>query len=132
MLLNLLSNAIKYNREDGSVTIDVEKTSDDTLRIAISDTGPGIEKEKYDSLFEPFDRLGKEASAIKGAGIGLSIVKELIKSLDGQVGFHSEIGQGSTFWIELPLAENDMLPSLDKPLRDDIDASNVLKFAEDR
>ncbi len=56
------------------------------LRVSISDTGPGIPKEKQDQLFQPFSRLGLEASDIQGTGIGLTVTKQLVKMMDGSIG----------------------------------------------
>jgi len=108
VLINLLSNAVKYNRENGKVTIGVEETAGDMLRIAVSDTGEGIPENKQSELFKPFSRLGAENSTIEGTGIGLVICKDLIERMDGFVGMESEIGKGSTFWFELPVAKNDL------------------------
>ena len=104
VLLNLLSNAVKYNRRGGTVTIAAARMPNGMLRIDISDTGPGIEEEFHHRLFEPFDRLGKENSTVEGTGIGLSICKQLMNAMGGQIGVQSEVGVGSTFWVELPLA----------------------------
>ncbi|MCW8915481.1 MAG: response regulator [Magnetovibrio sp.] len=103
--LNLLSNAVKYNRTDGQVTVDCKKTSRGMLRLSIADTGKGIAPEMMDQLFQPFSRLGQENSEIEGTGIGLTITKKLIEAMGGRLGVHSEVGVGSTFWIELPLSE---------------------------
>ncbi len=106
VLLNLLSNAVKYNRDAGTVTVDAEKTSAGMLRISVSDSGPGIAKKDHAKVFEPFDRIGREALNIEGTGIGLVISKRLMIAMGGVIGFESDIGKGSTFWIELPLAED--------------------------
>ncbi len=115
VLLNLLSNAVKYNRDAGTVTVDAEKTSEGMLRISISDSGQGIAKKDHVKVFEPFDRLGREALNIEGIGIGLVISKRLMIAMGGVIGFESDIGKGSTFWIELPLAEDveQRIPALD-------------------
>nr|WP_245752835.1 response regulator [Methylophaga sulfidovorans] len=73
----------------------------DSIRIAIRDTGYGIDENLQQRLFEPFDRLDKDASDIQGTGIGLVISRELIKLMNGSFGFESERDKGSTFWIEL-------------------------------
>jgi len=103
VILNLLSNAIKYNSKKGNVTL-ICTPIEDKLHITIKDTGLGIAKEKQDKLFSPFERLGVENSEIEGTGIGLVICKELIEKMSGSIGFKSEVGSGSVFWIEIPLA----------------------------
>ena len=103
VLINLLSNAIKYNRPHGAISIAIE-IKDKYLRINVHDTGKGIAPEKQKELFTPFNRLGHETSGIKGTGIGLSISRQLVESMNGRIGFSSRMNQGSVFWIELPLA----------------------------
>ena len=103
VIYHLLSNAVKYNREDGSVTLSCHRTPDQMLRINVEDTGRGISAENHFSLFKPFERLGREAGVIEGAGIGLILAKQTIELLSGQIGFESEEGKGSTFWVEVPL-----------------------------
>lgn len=101
-LNNLVANAIKYNREGGNVFLACNATQPGWVRIAISDNGPGIPAELRNQLFQTFNRLGAEAGAIGGAGIGLSIVRQLIEGMGGRVGVDSRVGAGSTFWVELP------------------------------
>lgn len=105
ILLNLLSNAIKYNREQGGVHLRAELVSAVLARISVGDTGVGISAEHVKSLFQPFNRLAAENSNIEGTGIGLSIVRKLVELMGGGIGVDSQIGVGSTFWIELPVAE---------------------------
>jgi len=107
VLINLLSNAIKYNRENGKVTVEVEETESGMLHVAVSDTGYGISDDKKDELFKPFSRLGAENSGIEGTGIGLVVCMDLIGRMDGFIGMDSEVGKGSTFWFELPVATDD-------------------------
>ena len=105
VLLNVLSNAVKYNRDKGTVSLSAAATDSDMLRISISDTGPGIAAESHDEVFRPFSRLGAEASKVEGTGIGLTISRQLIESMGGTLDFESTLGQGSTFWIEVPIAD---------------------------
>jgi CheY-like chemotaxis protein len=103
VLLNLLSNAVKYNEAGGRVTVGAQ-VSGDRLRIAVTDTGTGIAGELQEQLFEPFSRLGMEGTKIEGTGIGLTITRQLVDLMGGAIGVDSEVGRGSTFWIELPVA----------------------------
>ena len=102
-LLNLLSNAVKYNREGGNVLIDVRAKGADRLQIRVTDNGPGIPGKRLAELFQPFNRLGAEATEIEGTGIGLTITRRIVEVMGGTVDVESEVGVGSTFWIELPL-----------------------------
>lgn len=105
ILLNLMSNAVKYNRVNGSISTSASVIQGGMMRIAVADTGPGIPQDKQSGLFEPFNRMGHESSEIEGTGIGLTITKELIQLMGGSIGFESEVGKGTTFWIDIPLAE---------------------------
>ncbi|WP_054773194.1 sensor histidine kinase [Methylogaea oryzae] len=104
VLLNLLSNAIKYNREGGSVQIDVQPAERGHWRIGVSDTGPGIPAERLGELFQPFNRLGAESNAIEGTGIGLVITRRLVEMMGGSIGVESTVGVGTRFSIHLPAA----------------------------
>lgn len=109
VLLNLLSNAIKYNRRRGTVTISSERVGEERLRISVGDTGYGIPAGMLERLFTPFDRLGADQGAIEGTGLGLALSKGLIDAMGGSLGVESTEGEGSCFWVELPLATRPML-----------------------
>ncbi|PCI40990.1 MAG: hypothetical protein COB46_05430 [Rhodospirillaceae bacterium] len=99
----LLSNAINYNRPQGTVSMFVEMASDLDIKFSVQDTGVGIPLDQQDDVFQAFNRLGREAQDIQGTGVGLTIAHELVKLLGGSIHFTSIPGQGSTFWIVLPL-----------------------------
>jgi signal transduction histidine kinase/ActR/RegA family two-component response regulator len=100
VVINLLSNALKYNRVGGAVTVECTSTPD-RVRISITDTGAGLPPVKLAQLFEPFNRLGQEAGAEEGTGIGLVVSKRLVELMGGSIGVESTVGVGSVFWIEL-------------------------------
>lgn len=101
VLLNLLSNAIKYNREEGAVVVCCEQAAPQRLRLSVQDTGHGLNPEQVANLFQPFNRLGQEAGAQEGTGIGLVVTKRLVELMGGEIGVTSSPGVGSVFWIEL-------------------------------
>ena len=103
VLLNLLSNAIKYNRSGGTVRIACTADAD-TVRVAISDSGPGLDAQQRARLFQAFERLEAGGTSVEGAGLGLVLSKHLMDAMLGEIGLDSEVGQGSTFWIRLPRA----------------------------
>jgi len=102
-LVNLLSNAVKYNRPGGEVRLEYELPDERRIRIHVHDTGAGIAPERLSELFQPFHRLGQELGEVEGTGIGLAITKQLIEAMGGAVGATSRLGEGSDFWLELPL-----------------------------
>jgi len=112
VLLNYLSNAIKYNKDNGRASISCERfevgpdgEGEAFLKISVADTGVGIPESKQHKVFEPFNRLGIESKSIEGTGIGLNISQKIIELMNGETGFTSVEGQGSTFWFTLPLTQ---------------------------
>lgn len=104
ILMNFGSNAVKYNRPSGQVNFTVARADEDRIRITVSDTGMGIPADKQDKLFQPFQRAGQETGPIEGTGIGLVITKRLAEMMGGEVGFFSVAGEGSSFWVDIPVA----------------------------
>ena len=117
VLLNLLSNAVKYNRVGGDVRLALKVDAHQTMRISVTDSGIGIAPEDIAQLFDPFSRLGAQYNNIEGTGIGLTITRRLIELMEGKIGVDSQLGVGSTFWIELP-SEKITVLDIKKPIKD--------------
>jgi PAS domain S-box-containing protein len=105
ILINLLSNAIKYNTVGGTVAVSCAVSSPGRICIRVEDTGAGLSAAEITQLFQPFNRLGREASAEEGTGIGLVVCKRLVEQMGGVIGVESTVGKGSVFWIELNLTD---------------------------
>ena len=103
IMINLLSNAIKYNSLGGTVNVTYALRDINEIRISIEDTGAGLPPELIAQLFQPFNRLGQNAKAEVGTGIGLVVCKRLVELMNGKIGVQSTVGKGSTFWIDLNL-----------------------------
>lgn len=107
VLLNLLSNAVKYNRAGGSVSVQYQVFEPELIRISVIDNGVGIAADKLDQIFQPYNRLGAEKTSVQGTGIGMTITKQIMELMNGDIGVESEAGKGTQFWIELPLVSGD-------------------------
>lgn len=105
VLLNLFSNAMKYNDEGGTVRVACEEVESGRVRIAVTDSGRGIAPAMMERLFKPFDRLGAEHTGIEGTGLGLALSHRLVEAMGGTLVANSTVGHGTTFTIELQLAE---------------------------
>ena len=106
-LLNLVGNAIKFT-PSGEVVLEVccvgRQDGRALVHFEVRDTGIGIPPESLDRLFQPFTQADSSTTRrFGGTGLGLSIVRKLVEMMGGQVGAHSELGKGSTFWFTLPL-----------------------------
>lgn len=131
ILLNLLSNAVKYNRQGGSITMDCVKVAEQ-WQLRVTDSGRGIHPVDQSKLFKPFQRLGHENSAIKGTGIGLALSRELAMLMGGEMGFRSDVGVGSCFWIELPEAEQGQIEYPGSQTRETGGLLDVVYVEDDR
>ena len=109
VVVNLIVNAIKYNRRSGSVSVLARAPAAGVVRIAVVDTGPGLDGSAISRLFVPFERLDAEADGVEGSGLGLALSKSMVEGMGGRIGVDSELGAGSTFWVELPEAETPEL-----------------------
>ena len=103
VLHHLISNAVKFT-EQGEITVEAHTKPDHTVIFSVSDTGIGIEKDQLNTVFESFSQQDSgNARKYEGAGLGLSICKQLVELMNGKISIESEINKGSTFTIELPL-----------------------------
>jgi len=103
VLLNFSSNAVKYNSKNGTMTFTCTKTDSSKVRVSLSDTGNGVANESLADLFEPFNRLDQANSAIQGTGIGLTICKELVYLMGGEIGAYNNPDAGLTIWVKFDL-----------------------------
>jgi signal transduction histidine kinase len=106
VVANLLSNAIKYSPDGGTVEV-VGEREDDRVRVSVRDEGLGIPDELQEQVFGKFFRGDAPASGIAGTGLGLTIARSLVEAQGGTISFESATGEGSVFWLELPIAAND-------------------------
>ncbi|MCA9563739.1 MAG: response regulator, partial [Myxococcales bacterium] len=108
VVYNLLSNAVKFTPEQGSVHVEVKRVAD-SLELSVADTGIGIEADQIGLLFEPFVQLdGGISRRFEGTGLGLALVKNLVELHGGTIGVESKVGEGSRFWVRIPLSRSDV------------------------
>lgn len=105
VLSRLISNAIEYNKRDGKVKIKAHVASLAQIQLLIEDTGIGMDQMQLEKLFQPFDRLGREAANESGVGLGLVISKALLAEMNGTLSFESQPGQGTTVTVTLASAK---------------------------
>ncbi|WP_218048622.1 bacteriohemerythrin, partial [Curvivirga aplysinae] len=123
IILNVLMNAIQFNNPEGEVEIYGEVTQQNFQRIYIRDTGIGIEPHQQERMFDTFHHFDYKSKVTKnGLGISLAVSKLLLQSLAGWIDFKSEVGVGSTFWIDIPLENNDEIIIWDNNIRVGVEA----------
>ncbi|MFA5239406.1 MAG: ATP-binding protein [Phycisphaerae bacterium] len=102
VMTNLISNSIKFTPENGEVAVSARHKAED-LVISVSDTGVGVSKEFLTKIFDPFYQIHQPGQESKGTGLGLSIVNKIVIAHGGRIEVESELGQGTTFSVFLPL-----------------------------
>jgi signal transduction histidine kinase len=104
IFMNLISNGIKYNRENGTLTIQLRRVDPDgAIDVEVSDTGIGMSREEMQHLFQEFYRVkNPDTSGIPGTGLGLATVKRVLEEYNGRIQVDSEPGRGTTFTVHLP------------------------------
>lgn len=100
ILLNLLSNAIQYNSEDGRIMVFVEKNHD-RVRICVNDTGPGLTHEEKENLYDPYQQLDQHSS-LDSRALSMLLCRKMAATMNADIGFDSEPGLGSSFWVIVP------------------------------
>ena len=102
VMANLLSNAAKFSLRDGTVEISVSRL-DNMIRVSVCDHGSGIPQEFRDRVFQKFAQANNPDTLSKGGtGLGLNIAKKLVEGMNGQIGFETETGVGTTFYFDFP------------------------------
>ena len=101
VVINFINNAVKYAPDSNQIAITYQQV-DTSIKIAVSDKGPGISPDKVEHLFDRYYRVDHSGRQYSGLGLGLYISSEIIRRHEGQIGVNSILGGGSTFWFTLP------------------------------
>lgn len=109
VLSNLIGNAVKYTQR-GRIEVRVLHPDARTVRFEVADTGPGLSPEELEKAFQPFSRIERTGLGLPGAGLGLSLSRELARLMGGEVKAESAVGVGSRFWFDLPYDANAEAP----------------------
>jgi signal transduction histidine kinase/ActR/RegA family two-component response regulator len=116
VLVNLLSNAIKYNRAGGTITITCQAVGPGEVSLSVADTGHGIPAADLGRIFDPFERLGAEQTAVEGTGIGLPLARAFAEAMHGHLTAASVVGEGTTFTLTLPRTQDMAEAPADHPM----------------
>jgi len=133
ILMNLIANAVKFTPEGGKIDLSAKRI-EDTVRIDVRDTGPGIPPDEQQRIFEAFYRLSHSAQAPEGTGLGLAITQRLVELHGGSLGLESEVGKGSCFYFSLPCAP-EISPALELGTENETHiapASQILVVEDDK
>jgi Amt family ammonium transporter len=131
VLINLIGNAIKFT-QTGSVTLQSSVVTQVPgqsahIRFEVKDTGPGIREQDLGRLFKPFEQLANQPTTESGTGLGLTICKQYVELMSGQLGVSSEPGQGSVFYFEIPMT---LLPDEEMPANTELRHGRVTGIEE--
>jgi signal transduction histidine kinase/CheY-like chemotaxis protein len=126
VMLNLLGNAVKYTPSGGKIVISCSKEGTN-IKFTVTDNGDGIPSQEQELVFEPFYRIFQQDNEIEGTGIGLTLVKQLVKQMGGDIGLKSALGYGSSFWFTLPIDSKHIFygDHYDQPLKPRVNLSDV-------
>jgi signal transduction histidine kinase len=132
VLSNLMSNAVKYTVR-GRVEARIERRGEDRIAISIADTGPGLSSEELAEAFEPFHRVDRTAAGVPGAGLGLSLSRQLVRLMGAELAVDSAVGVGSCFTLELRYDPAALIDAADRGRDGDAGVEATLKvlMAED-
>jgi signal transduction histidine kinase len=110
VLMNLIGNAIKFTPAQGRVAVSASKNGKESVRVSVSDTGPGIPPEEKEKIFDKFYQIaGVEGPKPRGTGLGLAICKALVELHGGRIWVESDLSGGSNFTFTLPAAESEQM-----------------------
>ena len=105
IISNLINNALKYNKRNGQVLLKVSSEKNNVI-IEVRDEGMGIEEKNLVKIFEPYVRLVADQDKVSGLGIGLALTKKLVELQNGEIWVTSKVGEGSSFFVSLPIIDS--------------------------
>ena len=116
VITNLLTNAIKFTPVSGHIRVYGEHVEKEMIKVLVEDTGEGIPPEKLDSVFQRFGQvIAKRSGGVRSTGLGLTFCKMAVEAHGGDIGVKSKVGEGSTFWFTLKIAEGVVEQVSDRP-----------------